>query len=110
MTITSEPCVFVYVTARDRDEALALGRAAVAAGLAACANILDGVQAIYRWQGAITEDREALLILKTRAAQEAPLTELLRNSHSYEVPCIVSLPIQGGNSAYLDWIRTQTGA
>jgi periplasmic divalent cation tolerance protein len=109
MTETTEPCILVYVTARDRDEALALGRAAVSAELAACANILDGMQSIYRWQGAVTEEREAVLILKTRAGQEAALTALLRGRHSYDVPCIVALPILGGDAGFLDWIRTQTG-
>jgi len=100
--------LFVYVTVGDRDAALAIGRALVEARLAACANVIDGMESIYRWQGAIEQAKEAVLILKTRSALLETLTEKVRALHDYDCPCVVALPILGGNPAYLDWIAEQT--
>ena len=103
----SDP-LFVYVTAGDRDAALAIGRALVEARLAACANVIDGMESIYRWQGAVEQAREAVLILKTRSTLLDALTEKVRAMHDYDCPCVVALPITGGNPGYLDWIIEQT--
>lgn len=99
---------FCYITAGSREEALAIGRALVEERLAACANILDGMTSIYHWRGAIEEAREAVLIVKTRAALVGPLIERVRALHSYECPCVVALPITDGNPAYLAWIEAET--
>jgi len=101
-------CISVYVTAASRPEAEALGQALVQERLAACANVLDAVTSIYRWEGAIRRDQEAALLLKTRAGL-LPLVEArVRALHGYELPCIVAWPIVGGNAAYLAWIVEQT--
>lgn len=100
--------VLVYVTTPDRETALRLGRSAVEERLAACANILDSMTAIFRWQGAIDEATETVLILKTAEDRVAALTARLRALHSYETPCIVALPITDGNPDFLDWIITET--
>ena len=99
---------FCYVTAGSRAEALALGRAVVEERLAACANVLDGITSIYWWQGALEQASEAVLILKTRAELVGLLTARLRELHSYDCPCVVALPIAGGNPAYLEWIAAET--
>ena len=100
---------FCYVTADSRDEALTIGRAVVEERLAACANVLDGLTSIYWWQGALEQAGEAVLILKTRAELVDRLTSRIRDLHSYECPCVVALPIDAGNPAYLDWIARETG-
>ena len=99
---------FCYITAGSRDEALALGRALVDERLAACANVIEGMTSVYRWQGAIQEDPEVVLIAKTRRELVDPLTARVRELHSYDVPCVVALPVQGGNAAFLDWIVAET--
>ena len=101
---------FVYVTTNDRAEALEIGRALVEARLAACANIIDPVTSIYWWEGAVQEGAETVLVLKTQAALVGPLTERVKALHSYSCPCVVALPIEGGNPAYLDWIARETAA
>lgn len=101
---------FVYMTMESADQARRIGRALVEARLAACVNIVDGMTSIYWWQGKIDEGREAVLIAKTRVELVAPLTEKVRAMHSYSVPCVVSLPIDGGNPAFLDWIAAETEA
>lgn len=99
---------FVYMTAATRDDAKRIGRALVEERLAACANVIDGMESVYWWQGKLTEDREAVLIAKTRAELVPALTERVRALHSYSVPCVVALPIGEGNPAYLDWLRDET--
>lgn len=101
-------CCFCYITAGSRDEALALGRALVEERLAACANVIEGMTSVYRWQGAIQEDPEVVLIAKTRRELVDRLTARVRELHSYDVPCVVALPVQGGNAAFLDWIVAET--
>lgn len=98
----------VYITASDEGQAQEIGRALVETRLAACANILGGVNSIYWWDGEVEEAAEAILIVKTREALMPELVEKVRSMHSYECPCVVSLPILLGNPGYLDWIQGET--
>ena len=99
---------FCYMTAGSRAEGLKIGRALVEERLAACANLLDGMISIYRWQGATREDAEVVLIAKTRTELVPRLVERVRALHSYDVPCVVTLPISDGNPAFLEWIGAET--
>ncbi|WP_096702940.1 divalent-cation tolerance protein CutA [Magnetospirillum sp. 15-1] len=99
----------IYITAADREAALALARALVAERLAACANVLDGATSVYWWDGKVCEGPEAVLICKTRADLVDSVIKRVRELHDYACPCVVALPIETGNPAYLDWIRTETG-
>ena len=101
--------VWIYMTAGSVEEARTIGRALVEDRLAACVNLIDGMRSIYRWQDAIQDDAETVLIAKTRADLVDALTERVRALHSYECPCVVALPMVGGNPAFLDWIAEQTG-
>jgi len=98
----------LYVTAGSRDEAKKIGRALVEERLVACANVIDGMESVYWWQGKLTEDREAVLIVKTRAALVDSVIARVKALHSYTVPCVVALPILAGNPAYLEWLATET--
>lgn len=100
--------LFVYVTAADRDEARRIGQTAVEQRLAACVNIIDGMESIYWWQGRMEEASEAVLILKTRETCLNALIDHIRALHSYDCPAIVALPITAGNADYLDWITSET--
>jgi periplasmic divalent cation tolerance protein len=99
---------FCYITAGSKDEALRIGRALVEERLAACANVLDGMMSVYWWQGALEQADEAVLIVKTRAELVDRLTARVRALHGYDCPCVVSLPIAGGNPDYLAWIAAET--
>lgn len=100
--------VFAYITAGSKEEALRIGRILVEERLAACANVLDGMISVYRWNGAIEEAAEAVLIAKTRAALFDRLTARVQDLHSYDTPCVVELKLGRGNPAYLDWLRDET--
>ena len=98
----------IYITTSTLDEARAIGKELVSSRLAACANIIDQINSIYWWDGKIQDDREVLLIAKTKESLVRELIEKVRSMHSYECPCIVSLPILDGNKPFLDWIVEET--
>ena len=97
----------VYVTVPSHKEAEQLAETVVTEKLAACANILDGVTSIFHWDGKLCREKEAVLILKTTEEKTAALTARIKELHSYECPCVVVLPIEGGNPAFLEWIERE---
>ena len=101
--------LFVYVTASDAAEAERIGEAVVDARLAACANVLDGMRSIFRWEGSVQKGREAILILKTREDLFDDLKQRIVELHSYELPCVVALPVAAGHEPFLDWVANETG-
>jgi periplasmic divalent cation tolerance protein len=101
--------MFVYVTTGDRDEALAIGRQAVAEELAACANVLPGITSIFRWQGKLDQAEEVMLILKTTEQKLEALIGRIKALHSYDCPCIEALPVVEGNRDFLEWVVRETG-
>ena len=100
--------VAVCVTAPSQAEAEAIGRTLVEARLAASVNIVPGVSSLYRWEGAVREGDEVMLWAKTRADLVEPLTAEVKALHSYACPCVIALPITGGNLDYFAWIDAET--
>ncbi|MBN2097217.1 MAG: divalent-cation tolerance protein CutA [Candidatus Omnitrophica bacterium] len=98
----------VYITAKDKDEARKIGRELVKERLAACVNIIDGMNSLYWWEGKIQDDNEAILIAKTKESLVSALITKVKSLHSYSCPCIVSLPILDGNKDYLEWLEKET--
>jgi periplasmic divalent cation tolerance protein len=72
--------------------------------LAACANILAGVESIYRWKGKVERAREVLVVMKTTAARLRELEREVKRVHGYEVPEFIALPIVAGSQEYLEWV------
>jgi periplasmic divalent cation tolerance protein len=102
------PVMFVYATAGDAAEALRIGRTVVEERLAACANVIDGMRAVYWWQGAVQDAGEAVLILKTTDDRLGALIDRVRDLHSYDCPCVEALPVIAGNQRFLDWVTSET--
>jgi len=98
----------LYCTAPNRDVALAIARALIEQRLVACANLFDGATSIYRWQGAVHEDHEAALILKTRRELIDQATQRIRELHPYSCPAIVAWEPIGGHADYFRWIADET--
>jgi periplasmic divalent cation tolerance protein len=92
--------------------AVRIARRVVELRLAACVNVIAGVTSVYRWEGAIQEERESTLLLKTRMARVEELTAAIREMHPYDVPEVIAVPLEpsAGNPAYLDWILAETRA
>jgi periplasmic divalent cation tolerance protein len=80
----------------------------VTARLAACVNIVPQVQSIYWWQGKRQNDRESLLIVKTRKALVKKLISFVRKNHPYTVPEVIALDIKAGHRPYLSWLEKET--
>jgi periplasmic divalent cation tolerance protein len=99
----------IYATAPSHDEAGRIAETVVRERLAACANLFDGVTSFFHWDGQLCRENETVLILKTAAQRVDELTERIRQLHSYDCPCIVSIPIEAGNPGFLNWIEQSTG-
>jgi periplasmic divalent cation tolerance protein len=97
----------VLCTAPTAEVAAELARALVEARLAACGNVLPGLRSIYRWRGAVEDEAEALLILKTPRDKFPALRDELVRRHPYQVPEVLALAVEAGSAAYLQWLVAQ---
>jgi len=95
----------VLVTCASVPEARKIGRSAVEKKLAACANIVTGVESIYRWKGKVERTREVLVLMKTTAARLRELEREVKRMHSYDVPEFIVLPLVAGSRLYLKWVE-----
>jgi periplasmic divalent cation tolerance protein len=101
------PARTVLVTVPDSATGEALGRTLVEERLAACANIVPGIVSVYRWEGTIQRDSEALMILKTTVAAMEALRERIVTLHPYDVPEVLALPVVDGHGPYLRWVEDE---
>ncbi|XP_023545579.1 protein CutA, chloroplastic [Cucurbita pepo subsp. pepo] len=102
------PSIVVYVTVPNREAGKKLAESIVKEKLAACVNIVPGIESVYQWKGEIQTDAEELLIIKTRQSLLGALTDHVKANHPYEVPEVIALPINGGSMEYLEWIKSST--
>ena len=101
----AEEVLVVLTTWPDADAARAAARTLVEEKLAACANIVPGVESIYRWEGKVETNAEVLMILKTTIARYQMIETRICELHSYELPEIISLRVTDGLPAYLRWVE-----
>ena len=105
---SSEKFCWVYMTAGSVEEAKSIGQILVGQNLAACVNFIEKMISIYKWEEKMEECQEVIIIAKTRKTLMPKLIETVNSLHSYDCPCILELPIQGGNPEFLSWIETET--
>ncbi|TVU48142.1 hypothetical protein EJB05_07768 [Eragrostis curvula] len=131
---TTVPSIVVYVTVPNREAGKKLSQSIISEKLAACVNIvpgefwnrmsfclcylvvkyteaaltLSGIESVYWWEGKVQTDAEELLVIKTRESLLDALTEHVKANHEYDVPEVIALPINGGNTKYLEWIKNST--
>ncbi len=96
--------IVVLCTCGSAEEAEKLARALVDLRLAACVNVAPGVRSFYRWQGAIEDSAEVLLIIKSSRARFAALRAEIERLHTYEIPEIIAVPVVDGSTSYLHWL------
>jgi uncharacterized protein involved in tolerance to divalent cations len=101
----SATTLVVFTTCATPEEAKRLAAELVEQRLAACVNTLGGVLSTYRWQGAVQQEQECLLVIKTTDARFPALEQLIRERSSYELPEVLAIPVQAGSARYLDWLR-----
>jgi len=99
--------VVVLTTMPDRDAAEALSSRLVEERSIACANIVQGVTSIYRWDDELKKDSEVLVVMKTTAGHVAALQSRVEALHPYDVPEILVLPVAGGHAPYLEWVASE---
>jgi periplasmic divalent cation tolerance protein len=98
----------ILVTAANQKEAIRIGEGMVNAKLAACANVIPGIQSIYRWKGKVVKAQEVLLILKSTRPRYHALEKAIKAMHTYETPEIIALPVKEGLDRYIGWVRSET--
>ena len=103
-----ESILLVYCTCPDEAVARRLATGLVEQRLAACVNILPAVRSIYRWQEAVHDDAESLMVIKTAERRYADLEKWLAGHHPYDLPEIIAVPVEKGLEAYLDWVARET--
>ncbi|MBI3324231.1 MAG: divalent-cation tolerance protein CutA [Candidatus Omnitrophica bacterium] len=101
---TRADVVVVFLTCPSTKVARRIAQTLIAQRLAACVNILPGVDSVFWWEGKVDRARETLLIIKTTRARFRELQPAVRRSHPYDVPEILALPVAVGSPAYLDWV------
>lgn len=98
----------LYVTAANEEEATKISQTLVEEKLAACTNILGSISSVYRWQGAIETGSEVAMLVKTSTDKASKVIDRIADIHSYETPCILTIPVDGGFGPFLDWVSEQT--
>ena len=98
----------VVVTAPDAAWLATFTRTLVDERLAACGHVIPAIRSVYRWQGAVHDEAEARVGLHTRRALVPAIVARTAELHPYDVPCVIALPMVGGNPAYLGWLAAET--
>jgi periplasmic divalent cation tolerance protein len=100
--------IVVLTTVATEEEAVDLVRTLLDRRLVACGTVLPGARSLYRWQGKVADEREFVVLLKTRSACLEPLQEAFAEAHPYKVPELLALPVAAGLEKYMDWISSET--
>lgn len=100
--------VVIFITTANKKEAGKISSVLVGKRLAACVNILNTCDSIFRWKGKVDKQKEYLLMVKSKKSLLPELIRLVKSMHSYKVPEIIAVPIIGGNKDYLDWLDEST--
>ena len=103
-TLPDEP-IMVFMTAASVDEANRLADTLVDRRLAACVQIMQEMNSVFRWQGKVETQREVLLIVKTLNSKFPEIEREVVKLHSYETPEIVAIPLSAGSGPYLEWLK-----
>ena len=98
----------VVITAADAGWLAGFTRSLVEERLAACGQLTEPIRSIYRWEGAVHDEREARVALHTRRSLVDAIVARAAAVHPYDVPCVLALPLVGGNPAYLAWLAAET--
>lgn len=100
--------VVLYITCKNKDEAKSIGLSLLKKRLIACVNILPEIQSLYWWNDEIQDDTETAFLAKTTNHNVEKVVQHVKENHSYDCPCVISLPIEKGNPDYLKWIKKET--
>lgn len=94
----------VLCTFPDEERARQIGTHLVERQYAACVNVVDGVESIYRWEGKVCVEREVMAVIKTTREGFPVLSRELVALHPYEEPEVLAVPVADGSAGYLEWL------
>jgi len=97
--------LLVFSTFATEEDAARVVRALLNERLIACGNLLPGARSLYRWRGAVADEREVLAILKTRKQDWPALLSRLHELHPFEIPECVAVRVAAGAPKYLAWLE-----
>ena len=98
----------LYLTCRDKEEALRISEALLEARLIACANMLPPITSLFRWDGAMQQEQEVILLMKTQAPHFKAVEKTVISLHSYDCPCLIAFDMAQGHAPFLNWINEET--
>ncbi len=100
----------IFVTVSGKKEARLIAKALIKEKLAACVNIIDGIESLFWWKNKVDRARELLLVIKSKKAALPAIITKVKSMHSYTCPEIIALPIIAGEKSYLNWIDASVRA
>jgi periplasmic divalent cation tolerance protein len=100
--------IVVFTTVASDEEAVTFVRTLLERRLIACGTLLPAARSLYRWQGKVADEREVVVMLKTRGARLESLRAAFAELHPYKVPELLALPVEAGTEKYLEWINAET--
>jgi periplasmic divalent cation tolerance protein len=107
--IDTPATVVVLTTVASEEDAVALVRALLDRRVVACGTVLPGARSLYRWEGKVADEREAVVLLKTTPARVADLEAAFAELHPYAVPELLALPVAAGLARYVGWVAAEVG-
>lgn len=107
MPVAKSEIIIVFVTVPGLREGSRISKAILTSRLAACVNVIPGVQSIYKWKGKIVQEKEAMLVLKTTRLRYRKLEQKIKELHPYEVPEVIAIPLICGSPQYVEWVTRE---
>jgi periplasmic divalent cation tolerance protein len=107
MPIAKTETIIVFVTVPGPREGSRISKAILTSRLAACVNVIPGIQSMYQWKGRIVREKEAMLIIKTTRVGYRKLEQKIKLLHPYKVPEVIAIPIICGSSQYIEWVKRE---
>jgi periplasmic divalent cation tolerance protein len=100
--------IVIYCTVPNKKEGHEIAKVLIQNHFAACVNIIDKIESVFSWDGELTEEKEALMIIKTRKDLFEAVSRVIQKLHSYTVPEVIALPITKADETYLKWLEHET--
>ncbi len=100
--------IFIYVTYPSEKDAQEISKVLLEARLVVCANIFPAHRSLYWWEGKVEDAQEVAVVYKTRRELFGRVEALIKEKHPYDVPCVVSLPVEQGSLAFLEWVKAES--
>lgn len=100
--------VVIYCTVPNKNEGREIAKALIKYKLVACVNIIDKIESIFSWDGQMQEEKEALMMIKTKKELFDDVNKVIQKLHSYNVPEVIAIPIIEADETYLKWIAHET--